>query len=55
MQTIDPREVGMDPKRIERFFSVIEKKISEKWLYGGAFLLACTGWFADLAQACVVD
>ena len=43
MQTIDPREVGMDPQRIERFFSVIEKKISEKWLYGGAFLLARKG------------
>jgi CubicO group peptidase (beta-lactamase class C family) len=43
MQTVDPREVGMDPKRIERFFSVIEKKISERWLYGGAFLLARKG------------
>jgi CubicO group peptidase (beta-lactamase class C family) len=43
MQTVDPREVGMDPQRIERFFSMIEKKIGERWLYGGAFLLARKG------------
>ena len=43
MQTVDPREVGMDPKRIERFFAAIEKKITEKWLYGGTFLLARKG------------
>ncbi len=43
MQTVDPREVGMDPQRVERFFSVIEKKIGAGWLYGGAFLLARKG------------
>jgi hypothetical protein len=32
MQTVDPREVGMDPRRIECFFAVIEKKITKKYL-----------------------
>jgi CubicO group peptidase (beta-lactamase class C family) len=33
----------MDPARIERFFSVVERKIEEGWLFGGAFLLARHG------------
>jgi len=56
MQTVDPREEGMDPpKRIERFFAVSEGKISEKWRYGGVLLLVRSGRFSDLAQAYVVD
>jgi CubicO group peptidase (beta-lactamase class C family) len=43
MQTAHPAEVGMDAQRIERLFAVIEKKIQEGWLYGGAFLLARRG------------
>ena len=43
MQTVNPREVGVDPQRIERLFSVVERKISEGWLYGGVFLLARRG------------
>src|SRR5712692_11932318 len=43
MQTVDPREVGVDPQRVERLFSAIERKINEGWLYGGAFLLARRG------------
>jgi len=43
MQTINPREVGIDPQRVERLFSVIERKVKEGWLYGGAFLLARRG------------
>src|SRR5262245_31750924 len=40
MQTVNPGEVGVDPQRVERLFTVIEKKITEGWLYGGTFLLA---------------
>ncbi|MGH7960221.1 MAG: serine hydrolase domain-containing protein [Candidatus Binatia bacterium] len=43
MQTANPREVGIDPQRVERLFHVIERKISEGWLYGGVFLLARHG------------
>lgn len=43
MQTVNPREVGVDPQRVERLFSIIERKIDEGWLYGGAFLLARHG------------
>lgn len=43
MQTVNPQEVGVDPRRIERLFTVIEKKITEGWLYGGSFLLARKG------------
>ncbi len=43
MQTVDPREVGVDPQRVERLFSAIEKKVQEGWLYGGAFLVARRG------------
>jgi len=46
MQTVTPKEVGIDPQRVERFFSVVEKKIAEGWLYGGAFLLAHKGKIA---------
>jgi len=57
MQTVNPREVGVDPQRVEHLFSVIERKIKEGWLYGGAFLRSILRWhlFADLGQACVVD
>ncbi|MGH7931887.1 MAG: serine hydrolase domain-containing protein [Candidatus Binataceae bacterium] len=43
MQTVNPREVGIDPERVERLFAVIERKVRERWLYGGAFLLARRG------------
>jgi CubicO group peptidase (beta-lactamase class C family) len=43
MQTVDPREVGVDPKRVERLFLATERKVHEGWLYGGAFLLARRG------------
>ncbi len=43
MQTVHPQEVGVDPRRVERLFSVIEKNVKEGWLYGGAFLLARRG------------
>src|ERR1051325_2419641 len=43
MQTVNPKEVGVDPQRLERLFSVIERKADEGWLYGGAFLLARRG------------
>jgi CubicO group peptidase (beta-lactamase class C family) len=43
METVHPQEVGMDPRRVDHFFSVIERKIAEGWLYGGAFLLARRG------------
>lgn len=43
MQTVNPKEVGVDSQRVARFFSVVEKKIAEGWLYGGAFLLARKG------------
>lgn len=43
MQTVNPQEVGIDPQRLERLFNVIERKVAEGWLYGGAFLLARRG------------
>ena len=46
MQTVEPQAVGMDPRRVERFFSVVERKIEEGWLFGGAFLLARRGKIA---------
>ena len=46
MQTVEPQAVGMDPTRVERLFSVVERKIEEGWLFGGAFLLARHGKIA---------
>ncbi len=46
MQTVEPQAVGMDPARVERLFSVVERKIEEGWLFGGAFLLARHGKIA---------
>ena len=46
MQTVEPQAVGMDPARVERFFSVVERKIEAGWLFGGAFLLARHGKIA---------
>ena len=46
MQTVEPQAVGMDPARVERFFSVVERKIEAGWLFGGAFLLARRGKIA---------
>ena len=43
MQTVNPKEVGVDPQRVEHLFAAIERKINEGWLYGGAFLLARRG------------
>lgn len=43
MQTVHPKEVGVDAARIEHLFRVIEKKITDGWLFGGAFLLARRG------------
>ena len=43
MQTTDPRDVGIDPKRLEHFFTVAERKVQEGFLFGGAFLLARHG------------
>src|SRR5438034_6750889 len=43
MQTVNPREVGVDAQRVERLFTIIERKVAEGWLYGGAFLLARRG------------
>src|SRR5262249_45225700 len=43
MQTVNPQEVGVDPQRVERLFSAIERKINDGWLYGGAFFLARRG------------
>lgn len=46
MQNPDPRELGLDPSRVERFFEVVERKIEEKWLFGGSFLIARRGKIA---------
>ena len=43
MQTVHPKEVGVDADRVEHLFRAIEKKITEGWLFGGAFLLARRG------------
>lgn len=43
METAKPRDVGIDPERVEHFFRVVERKITEKWLYGGSFLIARKG------------
>jgi CubicO group peptidase (beta-lactamase class C family) len=43
METASPREVGIDPRRLDRLFEVIERKIGEKELFGGAFLVARHG------------
>lgn len=43
MQTVDPREVGLDTARVDHLFSVIEDKITQGWLFGGTFLIARRG------------
>jgi CubicO group peptidase (beta-lactamase class C family) len=43
METASPREVGIDPRRLDRLFEVIEQKVSEKLLFGGSFLVARHG------------
>ena len=43
MQAVHPKEVGVDAGRVEHLFRAIEKKITEGWLFGGAFLLARRG------------
>lgn len=43
MQTVHPKDVGVDADRVEHLFHVIEKKITDGWLLGGAFLLARRG------------
>ncbi len=43
METANPKEVGIDPERLEHFFSTVEKKIQEGFLFGGAFLIARHG------------
>jgi CubicO group peptidase (beta-lactamase class C family) len=43
METAKPREVGIDPARLDHLFRVIERKVQEKWLFGGSFLVARRG------------
>lgn len=43
METAKPQDVGMDAGRIDHFYSVVERKIEEGWLFGGAFLMARKG------------
>ena len=43
MNTAKPKEVGIDPERVERFFAAVERRIAEKWLLGGSFLIARHG------------
>jgi len=43
MTTAEPKEVGIDSKRLERFFRVVEEKIRDRWLTGGVFAIARRG------------
>ncbi|MGH7856666.1 MAG: serine hydrolase domain-containing protein [Candidatus Binatia bacterium] len=43
METASPKDVGIDPQRLERFFEVVDEKVRDRWLFGGAFLLARRG------------
>lgn len=43
MNTANPIDVGIDPERLERFFQAVERRIAEKWLLGGSFLIARRG------------
>lgn len=43
MDTGSPREVGIDPRRLDHLFDVVERKVAEGWLHGGAFLVARRG------------
>lgn len=43
METAKPRDVGIDPTRLDHLFRVIERKVEEKWLFGGSFLVARRG------------
>jgi CubicO group peptidase (beta-lactamase class C family) len=46
MESAKPRDVGIDPERLDHFFRTVERKIEEKWLYGGSFLIARKGMIA---------
>jgi hypothetical protein len=36
MESTRPRDVGIDPDRLEHFFAVVERLIERKWLRGGS-------------------
>ncbi|MEA2623967.1 MAG: hypothetical protein QOD06_12 [Candidatus Binatota bacterium] len=46
MKITDPASIGIDPERLERFFEVVERKVAEGELFGGAFLIARRGQIA---------
>ena len=43
MQTAEPSTVGIDPQRLEHFFSVVDRQVAVGQFYGGAFLIARHG------------
>jgi len=43
MESAKPRDVGIDPERLDHFFRTVERRIEEKWLFGGSFLIARRG------------
>jgi CubicO group peptidase (beta-lactamase class C family) len=55
METARPRDVGIDPERLDHFFRVVERRIEEKWLFGGSFLIARRGRIAAARAVGHVD
>lgn len=47
MQTAaDPREIGLDPERLERLFHKAEQLVDEGWMFGASLLVARKGKIA---------
>jgi CubicO group peptidase (beta-lactamase class C family) len=55
MESTRPRDVGIDPDRLEHFFAVVERLIERKWLRGGSFLIARRGKIAAARALGFVD
>lgn len=46
MKNADPREVGLDPDRLETLFAAAEQMVSDGWMFGATLLVARNGKIA---------